>query len=669
MTGKKRITNPYRVPALGSPLFSITREPRHRVHVLANEKVAPKLLRVELERPRDFTFHAGQYLWLVLPERSKAFGMIDRRAYSIASGSKAKSLEFIIRQTYSDYLKAVARLQTGQAVEIIGPFGSSFIPSRSGALMIAGGSGISPFFSILRSSLPGTFSLFAFEARRRSLAKVLNGVKLGTKGRSLTTVVGRPTAARLAAATDKREQRPIFISGPQGFVTAVSDILLARGVSRDRMRFEAFFPASDGDHDIERIFSSLDESGSVVTKSLIPTQKRVFRNLSRLVQKRKLAATLDELNTALRLSEMFIRISEQASNHVVVTNHAGHVLYANQSAERMTGYSFKEMRGQSPRLWGGLMPPTNYRDLWERKTGGQIITHQLMNRRKNGQLYTALGRVTPIIMRGRVVAYISTEEDISHLTAVDKAKTEFVSLASHQLRAPLTAISWYTEMLLAGHAGKVSPRQKQYLEEIHHGNRRMIELVDALLNVSRLDLGTFTLEAMPTNVAEISGMAVKEMRKTINEKHLRVGEHYAKHLSKKITIDPRLTRIILQNLISNAVKYTPPRGRVDITIAFKKKSRAQHGNGLSADSLIITVADTGYGIPKQQQKDIFTKLFRADNVREKDTEGTGLGLYIVKSVVERFRGRVWFESQENAGTAFHVIIPLQATYPKKGLGL
>lgn len=236
---------------------------------------------------------------------------------------------------------------------------------------------------------------------------------------------------------------------------------------------------------------------------------------------------------------------------------------------------------------------------------------------------------------------------------IDLAKSEFVSLASHQLKTPLTTISWYAELLLNGRAGKVAEKQKEYLEKIFHNNRRMVKLVNALLNTSRIELGTLAIEPKPVNLIEVVDSVLDELSVQIKNKRLQTERDYEKNLPV-INADPQLTRIIFQNLLSNSVKYTPDRGIISLTIKTHQSD------------ILIKVSDSGCGIPKAQQWQIFKKLFRADNVREKDPDGTGLGLYIVKSVIEQFGGKIWFESTQNKGTIFYVMIPLKGMEKKKG---
>lgn len=231
--------------------------------------------------------------------------------------------------------------------------------------------------------------------------------------------------------------------------------------------------------------------------------------------------------------------------------------------------------------------------------------------------------------------------------AIDKAKTEFVLLASHQLRTPLSTVSWYTEMLLAGDAGKLNAEQKKYLDEIYAGNRKMAELVNALLNVARMELGTLVTESEPTDVARLVQSVADEQRPQIDEKKIKLSLFFEKNIPL-LQADQKLLRIVVQNLLSNAVKYTPRNGKIHLSLSSYDKR-----------SVLLKICDNGCGIPKNQQGKIFTELFRADNVRERGTDGTGLGLYITKSITELSGGKIWFESAENKGSVFYVILPLE----------
>ena len=250
--------------------------------------------------------------------------------------------------------------------------------------------------------------------------------------------------------------------------------------------------------------------------------------------------------------------------------------------------------------------------------------------------------------------FVAVERDITKEREVDKAKIEFVSLASHQLRTPLSSINWYTEMLIAGDAGKTTQKQKKFLEEIYRGSKRMVDLVNSLLNVSRLELGTFMITPQQTSLADLATAAVKELDPLVKNRHQSLSVSIDPKLPA-LMIDPKLTTIIFQNLLSNAVKYTSDGGSIQLDVSQKDSD------------VLIKVTDTGLGIPDAQKGQIFTKLFRADNVRETDTEGTGLGLYLVKSILDATGGKVWFDSTVGKGSTFYATIPLSGMKLKEGI--
>ena len=280
--------------------------------------------------------------------------------------------------------------------------------------------------------------------------------------------------------------------------------------------------------------------------------------------------------------------------------------------------------------------------------------------RTDGEKFPVAVTATPVVVDKKAVGAVVIFRDITHEKDIDQAKSEFVSLASHQLRTPLSTISWYTEMLLDEDAGKLNDNQKSYLHEVYEGNRRMIDLVNALLNVSRIELGTFAVDPEQMSIVDISKSVLAEIKPDITAKNMNIVEKYDPKVPV-INADPKLIRIIFQNLLTNAVKYTPAKGTITVEIKMDKPVPTA-----IKEDIFITVADNGYGIPKNQQDKIFTKLFRADNIKPKVTSGTGLGLYIVKSIIEQANGKVSFESEENKGTTFKIVMPTSGMEKKLG---
>ena len=342
---------------------------------------------------------------------------------------------------------------------------------------------------------------------------------------------------------------------------------------------------------------------------------------------------------------------------LVVVDKEGKISYINKSFEEMLGWKAQEIVGKSmvqvvPRedLYG-VEVLFKERILTQVLDGQKFVadlTNPFYYIRKDKSRFPVSSIVAPVVLNKKIVGAVEVFRDITKEKEIDKAKTEFVSLASHQLRTPLSTVNWYSEMLLTGDVGEVTSGQKKYLEEIYSGNQRMVDLVNTLLDVSRIELGTLVVESKPTDIIKLTQNVIDEQRLQIIEKKIKLSPSFEDSVPL-FKADPKLLRMVIQNLLSNAIKYTPDGGKVCVSISLDKKN------------VILKISDNGYGIPKNQQDKIFTKLFRADNVIGKDTEGTGLGLYIAKSIVEQAGGKLWFESKENQGTTFHVALPLRKT--------
>lgn len=351
---------------------------------------------------------------------------------------------------------------------------------------------------------------------------------------------------------------------------------------------------------------------------------------------------------------------DNASDQVTITDPEGMVIYANSAVMKVAGYMPEEVVGKKAgELWKLPMPSEYYKQLWHTiRDEKKSFIGEIQNRRKNGEIYTALFNVSPVLdTNGNIIFYVSLERDITKEKDIDKAKSEFVSLASHQMRTPLTAINWYTEMLLDGDAGKLNEKQENYFHAIYTAAGQMNDILKSFLHILRLETGTVLSNPVSVNLEEALRTTLKELQLEIEKKHLRIVEQYQVSLPSLVT-DPEMLHVVLQNLLSNAAKYTPEKGDVTVALESVKKGAVVAGQTTGRDSLLVNITDTGIGIPKINHDKIFTKFFRADNAKRWDPNGNGIGLYMTHRMVDILGGTIWFTSEEGKGTTFSVLIPL-----------
>lgn len=235
--------------------------------------------------------------------------------------------------------------------------------------------------------------------------------------------------------------------------------------------------------------------------------------------------------------------------------------------------------------------------------------------------------------------------DITEQKAVDTAKSEFVALATHQLRTPIAAIRWNVELLEKKMSDTLTEDQSRYLVKINRNVGRMVSLINDFLSVSKLEMGTFASNQEAVNLSEFFDSIVDEFTEKISQKNITLNRT-DNPPQLQVTIDSRLLHIIVSNLMSNATKYSNPNGTLDFSYT------------LEGTTLHIVVKDDGIGIPESELERLFSKFFRATNAQTHQTQGTGLGLYVVKQSVEKLGGTIEVSSQENQGAQFNVALPV-----------
>ena len=236
---------------------------------------------------------------------------------------------------------------------------------------------------------------------------------------------------------------------------------------------------------------------------------------------------------------------------------------------------------------------------------------------------------------------------VGQMARLNKMKSEFVSVASHQLRTPLSAIRWETELLMTKQRRGLNEKQKKTIETINSLSSRMTRLVNDLLDVARIDQKRLILRKELVDLVEVTQKTIEENLPVAKARNIEIVFNINKKKIPKITGDPEKMKLIVENLLSNAIKYTTKRGKIEVKIVRKD------------NLLIFSIRDNGVGIPEEQHDQVFEKFFRSDNVVKYQTEGTGLGLYIAKNIIEQSGGRIWFQSIENVGSIFSFSLPIK----------
>jgi PAS domain S-box-containing protein len=275
---------------------------------------------------------------------------------------------------------------------------------------------------------------------------------------------------------------------------------------------------------------------------------------------------------------------------------------------------------------------------------GRTISARTLYQQKGGGILPVYLTVSPIIFKQRPIGAIQVFRDLTDEIESDKLKSDFISIASHQLRTPLSAINMYSMMLRDGLAGDLSEDQLSYIDTILSSVGRMNVLIDTLLNITRIEAGGVKPKIAPVRLDTLVREMLAEFIPAAQAKNLTIVTEIPNNM-KPIHTDGLLVKEVCANLLSNAIKYTPEGGNVRFTLNETRKE------------IRCIVTDTGYGIPENEQRNIFLKFFRAGNIVDKDVSGTGLGLYLIKNIAESLGGDLWFESTENLGSTFHFALP------------
>ncbi|MBI4058574.1 PAS domain S-box protein [Candidatus Gottesmanbacteria bacterium] len=348
---------------------------------------------------------------------------------------------------------------------------------------------------------------------------------------------------------------------------------------------------------------------------------------------------------------------ESLTDGVIALDDRLTIILYNRAAREITGFTPQEVLGRLidtitffdkdvPFSFVGYLKNANER--------GTIVNKELyFTSRESKKVFVAVS-VAPVLFseteeKGWIIAF----HDVTKEKELENMKLDFVSLAAHELRTPLTAIRGYSQSLLEDLGETISADQRQSLNRLKVSSDNLANLIDNLLNVSRIERETFKIELAPLDLVSLIKDLVKDFQVQASSKQQSLtldimGEPLPLVMADKF----RITQA-LNNLLTNAVIYTPPHGSIQVIVQ-KLSTQTTEQSGY----LVVSIKDTGQGIPREALPRIFTKFFRVSGPLEEGSKGTGLGLYITKSIITLHKGEIWVESELNKGSTFTFTLPI-----------
>jgi PAS domain S-box-containing protein len=364
-----------------------------------------------------------------------------------------------------------------------------------------------------------------------------------------------------------------------------------------------------------------------------------FRGAERDITGRKLA------EEALRRSEERFQLAASATNDVIwdFDVPAGSI-WRNEGMRRLFGHPEGLQQLES---WEALLHPDEREAVRARldtflASERETWTDEYRLRRGDGSYAWVLDRGIAVRLDGKPVRMIGSMIDISDRKEAERMKSDFVSFVSHQLRTPLAGMNWMLE--LAAEAENLPAQARDYIGEARESAARLSTLVNDLLDIARLESGRTMMAHHAVRLDEVTRSVLREMQTVIDDKrHVVTFETTG---TAPALGDEQMLRQVVANLLSNAIKYTPDGGHIDVRLTQRK------------DLVEWSVSDDGMGIPRAAQGRLFEKFYRADNAISKEAEGTGLGLHLVRLVVEHAGGQIWCDSEEGQGSRFTFTLPV-----------
>jgi PAS domain S-box-containing protein len=393
-----------------------------------------------------------------------------------------------------------------------------------------------------------------------------------------------------------------------------------------------------------------------VVRYFVGIERDITEERAQQERDRKNMEELEKMNNRLSSekarAEGILRYLRSIGGGVYATDKRGMVVFVNDQAAKIIGKNPDEILGEDAvnffKFCEGVekevpcLMPTQLA-----VTSGEMSSFPrgtfLLSDRES---FPVSGTYSPIVEKNHIAGVIVVFQDISEYYKLEKMKESFLSIAAHQLRTPLGSMRWSMELLLNGDLGKIPKKAEKVLGQLYENSARMLTIVKDLLNVSKIDQKKTKDDFVETDIPMLVAQVVETMKGAAEKKGIALEMIQSSEEFRPIAVTRNHLFEAIENLIANAIRYNREAGRVTVTL---KRSQSD---------IVIEVADTGIGIPKTDQNKIFSKFYRASNAVRHYTDGSGLGLAVVKSYVEENNGTVSFKSKENEGAVFFVSLPM-----------
>lgn len=577
---------------------------------------------------------------------------------------------------------------------------------------------ISSVGGVYQSQTQSTDSILKFNQTEASQLVTIGGVvhvKTLTREKGVPNYAGNKwiiasvrDASAYIASSESSIQQIVIVAGVAIFILALIFVyLLSRTVVRPVLSLRnAAIAIAQGDFSQRITVNTKDEIGELggAFQSMNDKLSNLYASLEERVREKTSALedNISELGESKKQTESALKVAEDAEEKmrekskqvedafeevqrfarnadrerltysllissigegVIVIDAERRITVVNETAERMLGEKSEQLKGQDSRAHFELLS-TDHTPLGDEFmlpifAEGKLhaIRFLFLRRKSDGSEIPVSGVIAPITDEksgGIVRGAIFTLHDVTEEKALEEARIGFISTASHQLRTPLTSMRWFTEMLQDGDAGPISDEQKHFLERIGEGVERMTGLVNMLLQIARVEAGRVAVEPVPVDLKEMATAVAKTIEVQLAEHKQKIIVTADPDPPPTVALDRDYPWQILQNLFTNAQRYAYDDTTIEVHI------------GIDGEYMVISVKDHGIGIPKAAYGRIFEKFYRAENALTKVPSGTGLGLSLIKSLVEEMGGKLWFESTEGEGSIFSFSLPLSGMKSRKG---